>query len=265
MNSTIKNKNATSRAADIIFFSIGLLLIAFLIQTFGKIKGDAIVFPSVIQILKTFFHLLIEPKTYILILTSIFHLVAALFFSVVIGIFLGVCAGLCEPVYKILTPLMTMLRSIPMIILVIIIMVLADYSLVPCIAASLALIPLISEGSCAGLRAIDSDLIAAYRLYSNLSPRILFSVYLPLMQGYLRQAFINAVGMGMKIVITSEYLVQTKNSLGKAVFTSNYFNEYEEIYAYALIMILLVVALNALPILIQKIKLKIDFRISPIV
>ena len=95
-------------------------------------------------------------------------------------------------------------------------------------------------------------MIDVYRLNSSFNLRILFSVYLPLMEGYLKQAYINAVGMGIKIVITTEYLVQTKNSLGKAVFSSSYFNDYDEIYAYALIMILLVLLLTEIPALITK-------------
>ena len=58
--------------------------------------------------------------------------------------------------------------------------------------------------------------------------------------------------MGIKIVITTEYLVQTKNSLGKAVFSSTYFNDYDEIYAWALIMILLVLILSEIPRLAMK-------------
>ncbi|MBO6309075.1 MAG: hypothetical protein J6N70_09655, partial [Oribacterium sp.] len=60
--------------------------------------------------------------------------------------------------------------------------------------------------------------------------------------------------MGLKLVVTTEYLVQTKNSLGKAVYSSSYFNEYQDIYAYALIMILLVLLVGALPAIWTRIR-----------
>ena len=72
------------------------------------------------------------------------------------------------------------------------------------------------------------------------------------MAGYLRQAYVNAVGMGVKLAVSTEYLVQTKNSLGKAVYTSSYFYEYQDIYAYALVMILLVLVVSEGPVLIGK-------------
>ena len=87
---------------------------------------------------------------------------------------------------------------------------------------------------------------------ANFNLRVLFQVYLPLMAGYLHQAWVNAVGMGVKLAVSTEYLVQTKNSLGKAVHSSAYFNEYQDIYAYALVMILLVLLVTEAPIIIGR-------------
>ena len=148
---------------------------------------------------------------------------------------------------------MTLLRSIPMIVMRVIIMVLTKYDRVPLIASALMLIPLISEATAEGLRRIEPELMDVYRMNSGFTLRVLFSVYLPLMAGYLKQAYINAVGMGIKLAVTTEYLVQARDSLGKAVYSSAYFNEYAEIYAYALIMILLAVLVSAVPEAIKRI------------
>ena len=240
------------KASDTLIFCLGIFLIAILIQILGVAKGDSLVFPSVIEILRSFFHLLCIPKTYNLIFTTLFHLFVSLIVSSLIGIFLGVLEGLFPFCRKVFSPLMIMLRSIPMIVLVVIIMVLTNYGRVPYIAASMILVPLISEATAEGFLRIDRELIDVYKLFTNFNIRVLFSVYLPLMAGYLKQAYINAVGMGIKIIVTTEYLVQTKNSLGKAIYSSAYFNEYAEIYAYALIMILIVILLTKIPMLIMK-------------
>ena len=115
------------------------------------------------------------------------------------------------------------------------------------IATSLMLIPLISEATCEGFLRIEPELVDVYRMNSGFTLRVLLQVYLPLMAGYLKQAYANAVGMGIKLAVTTEYLVQARDSLGKAVYTSSYFNEYAEIYAYALIMILMAVLISGIP------------------
>ena len=241
-----------NKQKDTLAFVLGIILIGCLIQAAGWMKNDRLVFPNVVEILRAFFRLITEARTYTLIWTTLRHLLIALAVSTFIGIPLGIAEGFSDFVRAMLKPLMVMMRSIPMIVLVIIIMVLTKYERVPVIGTSLMLIPLISEAANEGCRRIEPELIDVYRMYSSFNTRVLFSVYLPLIGGYLKQAYVNAVGMGVKLVVTTEYLVQTRNSLGKAIYSSVYFNEYEDIYAYALVIILAVVLLSEVPLWISR-------------
>jgi len=236
-----------SKAKEILAFCLGIILIGCLIQMAGYLKGDALVFPGVKEILRAFIRLLITKRTYFLVWTTLKHLIASMAISSVMGILIGLVQGMSDFVNNLLKPLTTMLRSLPMIVLIVIIMVLAKYKWVPIIAPSLVLIPVISEATNEGARRIDRELLDVYRLHSHFNWSVFIHVYLPLMAGYLKQAYINAVGMGIKLSISTEYLVQTRNSLGKAVHSSSYFNEYQDVYAYALVMILLVLLVSEVP------------------
>ena len=242
----------SNKTKETLTFCLGILLLGCLIQAAGWMKNDRLVFPDVPDILRAFFRLLGKSETYRKIGVTLLHLVEAVALSTVIGVTVGMLEGLSSFVRTLFRPLMILLRSIPMIVLVVIIMVLSRYENVPLIATSLILIPLISEAACEGCQRIEPELIDVYRMNSGLNLRVLFTVYLPLTAGYLKQAYVNAVGMGLKLAVSTEYLVQTKNSLGKAVHSSSYFNEYEEIYAYALIMILLVLLVSYLPEFIHR-------------
>lgn len=241
-----------SKIKDMGTFCLGIVLIGVLIQAAGALKGDALVFPGVDEILRAFVRLITTGKTYALIWTTLKHLLASMAVSSVIGVGLGVAMGMLPFLRNLFKPLMIMLRSLPMVILIVIIMVITDYSRVPVIASSIILIPMIAEAACEGCLRIDKELIDVYRMNAGFNIRVLLHVYLPLMAGYLKQAYVNAVGMGVKLAVSTEYLVQTRNSLGKAVHTSGYFNEYQDIYAYALIMILLVLLVSEGPVLIGK-------------
>ena len=241
-----------NKGKDVLAFCLGIVLIGAVIQGAGALKGDALVFPGVDEILRAFFRLMGEGKTYALIWTTMQHLIASMAVSTVIGIALGMLMGMVPFVRRMMQPLMIFLRSLPMVILIVIMMVIADYDHVPVLASSIVLIPMIAEAACEGCVRIDKELIDVYRMNAGFGLRVLFHVYLPLMAGYLRQAWVNAVGMGVKLAVSTEYLVQTKNSLGKAVHTSGYFNEYQDIYAYALVMILLVLVVSEGPVLIGK-------------
>ena len=240
------------KAREALTLCLGIILIGCLIQAAGWLKHDRLVFPDVIEILRAFFRLLGKRATYQKIGVTLLHLLQAMAVSTVLGVAIGVAEGLSDFVHTLLRPLMAMLRAIPMVVMAVVIMVLTKYDRVPLIASSLFLIPLISEATCEGCRRIDPELVDVYRLNGGFSAQVLLSVYLPMMAGYLKQAYISAVGMGLKLVITTEYLVQTRNSLGKAINSSTYFNEYQDVYAYALVMIALVLLVSALPTLITK-------------
>jgi len=243
---------ARSKIKDMLTFCLGILLIGVVLQAAGTLKGDTLVFPGVDEILRAFFRLLATGKTYALIWTTLKHLLVIMAVSTVIGVLIGLAMGMLPFVRKLLTPLMILLRSMPMVILIVIIMVITKYERVPVLASSIILIPMIAEAACEGCLRIDKELIDVYRMNANFNGRVLFHVYLPLMAGYLKQAYVNAVGMGVKLAVSTEYMVQTRDSLGKAVYSSSYFYEYQDIYAYALIMILLVLLVSEGPVLIGK-------------
>ena len=241
-----------NKLKDTLTFCLGIVLIGVVVQAAGALKGDALVFPGVGEIMRAFLRLITAEKTYALIWTTMKHLIAAMAVSAVIGVALGMAMGMLPFLRKLLQPMMILLRSLPMVILIVIIMVMADYAHVPVLASSIVLVPMIAEAACEGCLRIDRELIDVYRMNAAFNGRILFQVYLPLMAGYLRQAWVNAAGMGVKLAVSTEYLVQTKNSLGKAVYSSSYFYEYQDIYAYALVMILLVLVVSEGPVMIGK-------------
>ena len=244
---------ASRNPREALGFCLGIVLVGALIQLAGALKGDALVFPGVDVILRAFGKLVLDSHTWMLVGTSLRHLLLSVLIATIVGLAVGLAEGLSDFARALFRPLMNLLRSIPMIVLVVIIMVLMPYPRVPVTASSLILIPIISEAACEGCRRIEPELIDVYRINSSLNPRILTRVYLPLIAGYLRQAWINAAGMGLRLAISTEYMVQTRDSLGKAIYSSSYFNEYQDIYAYALIMILLVLIVGEAPSLFSRV------------
>ena len=244
-----------SKTRDTLAFCLGILLIGVLMQLAGWLKGDDLIFPGVDEILRAFGRLITTGRTYRLIWTTMQHLLASMALATLIGVGVGLLQGMSGFARRLLTPLMIMLRSLPMVVLIVIVMVIFPenkYRNVPVIASTLILTPIISEATCEGCLRIDRELIDVYRMNSGFNLRVLLNVYLPLMAGYLKQAYINAVGMGIKLAVSTEYLVQTDNSLGKTVTTSISASAFDEIYAYALIMILLVLLVSEAPIWIGK-------------
>ena len=240
------------KGSSLTAFCLGIVLIGAILQAGGTLKGNQVVFPGLPEIGQALFNLLGNSSTWHKIGTTMLHVTEALLISAGIGILAGLAEGLSEWVHSFFRPILVLIRSMPMIILVILIMSLLNYRSVPVTAACLVLIPLFSEAVYEGCHALPPELIDVYRMNGGFSVQVALHVYLPMISGYLKQAFINAAGMGLKVAVSAEYLVQTRDSLGKAVYSSAYFSEYAEIWAYALIMILLVLLITEIPGMILK-------------
>lgn len=130
-----------NRTKETVVFCLGILLVGILIQTAGWLKGDRLVFPDVGDILRAFIRLLGEGSTWRRIGTTLLHLLEALLLAGGIGIGLGLAQGRSRTLYTLLKPAMILLRTIPMIVMAVIIMVLTPYDRVPLIATTLMLIP----------------------------------------------------------------------------------------------------------------------------
>ncbi|MBQ9449056.1 MAG: ABC transporter permease subunit [Acholeplasmatales bacterium] len=247
MSSTTKK-----RIENLILFIIGIILIGVILQLLSMMKNDNFLFPNVFEIIKSFFILLGQGQTYIYILWTLLHLLISFMFSFIIGFALGMIAGFHPRFATIMKPMMIFLRSIPIIVLLVIIMFLLDYSYTPVVSATLILIPIIYENVKNGIANIDQDFKDVYRLQSNFNHRVLLRVYVPLISSNIKTAISNMVGMGIKVIVTTEYISGANNTLGKAIILEIQNMNYELIYAYSIIMVLIVVLVEWLPVWIFK-------------
>ena len=243
-----RNKRIGNRIA--LLLGIGLILA--LLQLGHDLQGRNALIPSADELFRTLTDMLSREKTYTRIGVTLAHVVKSIALSAVIGILLGVAEGLVPYLHSLLRPVHALFRSIPIILLGIIMLMVTRFSKewMPILTGCLVLVPLISEAAYEGCIRIDSSLTDVYRLDSRINLRIILRIYLPLISGYIRQAFVNACGMGLKVVVTAEYLVQTVNSLGTAIHNQQDNLNYAELFAYALIMAVLVLILTGIPSLL---------------
>ncbi len=251
MDSITTNK----RIKNLILFVVGIIIILLVISLIGLIKNNPIIFPSIIEIFKSLGLLLVDGKTYLYIGTTILDFIIVLSVSSILALGFGILAGFNDIARGILKPFMIIARSLPMIIIIVIIMLTIpndNYRFVPIVSTTIALVPIIYEATSEGIRRIERPYNDVWRLNSNLNFMVITRVHLPLISGYLKQAFVTAIGFGIKMIVTTEFISGVRHTLGVAIFDARLDVEYSKIYAYAIILVLLVVLFEWLPFLIYK-------------
>ena len=246
------------RLINTLYFCLGIILLCLVLELASVIINKPVFFPNIIEILKAFFVKLTEGNTYFYIGNTLLELLIAIVISFVIGVFIGIIGGINKNIYQMLRPMMGMLKTIPVIVLIVIIFVLSEINFAPTICASLAIIPHIYESIAHGIRGIDKALIDVYKLNSNFNFMVVRKVYLPLISSHSHSAFISALGLGVKVLITSEYVCGKNLTIGHAVMNAFNSLEYTNLYAYSFIVVILILLLEVIPdlciYLIKRIK-----------
>lgn len=255
-DSTIKLKYKFIIYITSILFIYGLLFILYFVI------GDELLFPSPNAIILRFFNAFSDRNNYLCIANTTKTLIIVILLSFLIGGSLGIIAGSNKYLELFFKPIIRMLQTLPLIILILIIMVIIGLTKTMYYAATLILIPIFYNGFLYGTKSIGKELIDVYRLDSNLNLKVILKVYIPLITNNLTQAFIDALGMGIKIIVMCEYMCGTfaRNTLGGKVMSFSGALDYEGLYGYSLLLILVVLILEFIPSIIKRIVEVIRFK-----
>ncbi len=161
----------------------------------------------------------------------------------------GLAGGLAfqsQALRHLLRPIISAIRSIPVIAAILIALIWVPLETVSILVGFLVAFPLMYQGVLDGLLAIDYRYIElgyafdlpAYKMIS----RILFPGSLPV----LISAIIGAVGMSWKATIAAEVLSQPLKAIGTELFTAKMFIDTSSIFAWTLIAVVTASILDSL-------------------
>ena len=224
------------------FITIFMLFIIWVLASL--IIDNAIIMPSPYATFKAFFAIFTHSEGIEVIAMTLFRLLIALFFATASGVLLGVVSGLNPPLRLALRPVVTLLRTVPVISIVVILLIVFGFSLTPYLITFLMIFPLIFQTITDGIENLDKELVDVFKLEDNDPMDAIRYCYLPLIGPQIKSAMLQAAGLGIKVLVMAEYLAQTKDSVGNALYLAKVNLNYDEVFAWTLILILLAVVLE---------------------
>jgi NitT/TauT family transport system permease protein len=198
------------------------------------------------DVLIAFGRIFIEADSLTVILATILRLLVGVTLAAILGFLLGVVAGFKNGFAIFFNPIVTVLRTIPVISITVILLIIFGFSLTPYIITFLMLFPLIYQGTYGAITNIDKELIDVYKLENNNFFTGLTHCYLPLISQDIRTALLQSLGLGIKVLVMAEYLSQTKNSIGQELYLSKVNLAYDEVFAWTMLLIILSLLFEAL-------------------
>lgn len=218
--------------------------------------NDALIFPKIDQIASQLLNIFSETKNLKYIAFDIIRIIYSIVISFGVAILVVFIYIRFRGSYHFLKPILIFLKTIPIVAISLFILLLVGNKNVPIITTILVTTPVVIGGLVGAIDSMDKNLVDELKMVNNNHFIAFFHVYLPYLAPYLFISFFQTFGLGLKVMVTSEYLSQTKNSIGKALYNAQMNLAIDEILAWSIIIIVFV---GISEIIIKGISKKLDY------
>ncbi len=229
MNSIFRNKH---KLLIVLFWILIWEIIALIINR-------EIYLPSPHAAFSALMNLLLEKDTYITIYYSTYRTLAGFFLSCVSGVLLGIISGIYKPIHDLLNPMIIIIRTIPVMSIIIIAIMWFKDTNVPIFVAFLMCFPIIWTNTVSGIQSTDVKLLQMCKVYKIKKMRVIRAVYFNSSLPYIKAGMVSALGIGWKVTSAAEVLSLPKYSIGRFLYDSKVYLEIPDLFAWTIIIVIL--------------------------
>ncbi|MEA4894966.1 MAG: ABC transporter permease subunit [Oscillospiraceae bacterium] len=198
-----------------------------------------IYFPSPVSVVAAFLRLLAEKETWLIVGWSMYRTLFAITASAVLGVIFGVMCGLNRTMYDFVNPLMVVLKSTPVVSVIIISIIWFHSTDVPIFSGFLMCFPIVFTGTVAGVRGTDPKLVEMCAFYRVGGGDMLKKLYFPAAKSHINASVISVIGICWKAVAAAEVLSMPRLSIGANLFFAKTSLDPALLFAWTAIIILL--------------------------
>jgi len=233
-------KKYWKKAAAVLIWFVIWLLAAVLIN--NQLK-----FPGPIETLGVLFERIIAGEGFLLTVgASLLRILLGLIAASISGLVLGVSAGISRGFSDFMEPIVTVIKSTPVMSFIILAMIWFRFSTVPIVICFLMCFPIFYQNSKEGVKNTDTNLIRMAELYHVPKRKILSGIYLKSMKPYFSAASNVCLGLGFKVTVAAEVLASPEYGIGSRLYEAKIYLEPVEVFAWTFIILLLSYVLEQL-------------------
>lgn len=227
-----------------LFYVFGIITILLLWFVLSIIENDFII-PTIPSVFKDVIKVLSTWKNILLILITIGKLLLIVILSFIISLLLAIASYKSQKVKYFIYPIISFMRTIPVASFVIILLVLVGSKFSPLVITLFVLVPILYENIYTGFVQIDNDIIEETKLISNINMEIILKVFMPITKKNIISSLLSSFGLGLKVLIMSEVIVQGSNTIGGIIANEkgSFFN-MTRVFSWTLILIIIILIIE---------------------
>lgn len=238
---------------QIVYYSIGLLLIMAFWLISSNIINNPMVIPKIDRVFNTLKTLLGAITTYMIIGNTILRLLLTVLSAFIISLLLAIFSYYYSGFEITLKPVLVVLKTTPIISIIIILLLIFGKEYSPNIITAFVIMPIMYEGILNSFQNLNQNIIDEVKLLTNHKVIILIRIFLPITLPYILTSIIQSFGLGLKVMIMAEFIAQPRDTIGYNLMQANLLNKTENIFAWTIILIAIVMITD---FVIKRYKLK---------
>lgn len=199
--------------------------------------GSPFIFPGPETTLFALWHLLGQPEFWPALGYTVSRGLLGFFISCLLGLIFGLAGGLSRTIFGLLQPIMTVIRSTPVMSVVILAIIWTNSNLVPVLVCLLIAFPILYGNVVEGIRQVDIELAQMATVYQVGSRRQFFELYLPAIIPYIMAGASSAMGITWKVIIAAEVLCQPLSAVGTQMMWAKMNLDTPQVLAYTVVLI----------------------------
>lgn len=223
----------------IIFTILGIISIITAWQLSAYFTGNTDIFPSPLKSFVTLTRLVVNENFWIHIGTTLFRGIIGGVLSLLLGFALGFLSSINVSVRSFITPWVTLLRSIPVISVILLAIIWLAPGYVPFFVMLITVTPIIVEEVSEGIFEINARYKEMISIYNVPLSKQLKHVILPGLLPRIASGFSVGMGYGWRAVVVGEVLSRPQWGIGdRMAHSQNYFNA-DELIAWTVVLIII--------------------------
>lgn len=223
----------------IIIKGVTLIILLLAWQVASKLLKAPLLLPEPKAVLDGLILFMHKKSFWTALLESIFRCYKVVLFIFFLGLLLGIFSSLSKYFKYIISPIIEIIRCVPVISIIILALFWLKSSSVPVFVAILMTLPMVVTSVDAGFSVVDKQMNDMAYVYKLSCFQSLFFIRLPAACPYISTAMINSCGMIWKVVAAGEVLSLPKSSLGTLLQRAEVSLETQQVFAITFLIILM--------------------------
>ena len=231
---------------------LSLVLVLGIWWIVSAVKDKPLVLPTPDKVIVEFFKLFGEAEFWKSVGLTLLRTVICFAISFVSAFLFAVLGGLWTPIHKVMSPIISILRSAPTLAIILIMMLWVDGQTAPVFVGFFIAFPLLYQGIYTAIVGVDKDLVEMAKFYKVKPVDIIFGLYSPQIAPAVFDVSKSTVSLTMKVVIASEVLTYARGSIGLEMQQANQAFEVATLLGWTLLAIVLSFILEGIVVGVKK-------------